>query len=83
MLLAATAGMAQSGAASTKTQLKQMQDKVQQQQAQAKDLQQQIDDLKQRNAAEQDALDKRDQEIARLKAQLAKQGAPAPAASSK
>jgi len=77
-LLAAATCMAQApkaGSASMHKQLEQVRKEVRSQQAQAHDLKQQIAEAKQRNTADQASLDQRDQEIARLKVQLAHQQA--------
>jgi len=77
-LLAAATCLAQApkaDSAAMHKQLVQVRKEVQSQQAQARDLKQQIRDAKQRNTADQASLDQRDKEIARLKAQLARKQA--------
>ena len=87
-LLVATVCMAQTPSGGSKAavhkQLEQVRQEVKSQQAQAHDLKQKIREARQRNTADQASLKQRDQEIARLKAELAHQQAkasPSPAAS--
>lgn len=79
-LLVSAVAMAQSNPAAERKQLNTMKKQVAAQKAQVSGLKQQVAQLKQRNAEEKANLAARDQEIARLKAQLGNAAsAPVPA----
>lgn len=81
-LLLASAVAAQATSGATRKQLHTLKQKVASQQAKANDLKQKVAAMEQRNKTEQATLADRDQEIARLKAQLGQQAGPAAQGSS-